>query len=344
MRKTGRKLASSKKSQHSSPGIVSDILGVTRQSGVTGQSPFRIKTDKEKKTRETDEVCARTGLPIVAFEKESGKTLCERCVYEGYAKEPVLMAVVAGKITRAFEDQYKEFRQNCAELEEINGRQINVEMQTKVSSFFDLIRSKVDELEAKVVTKVENSQNLGELVGSLENMHSYMEANGIHDKYNRENERISEKIGEDRFTFVCRRKDHFNEVVSDMEEDNGKLRGCITKAKKLIDAILTIDSDGQRIEGTLNDLASALITIDEEHPDFGAVELPEARENPSSTFVNEVQEELKEMKNDVADRLKNFYSIHEGSLVQRSIGRNNKIKTSKICDTENFFQKVVVVP
>jgi hypothetical protein len=115
-----------------------------------------------------------------------------------------------------------------------------------------------------------------------------MEANGIHDKYDRENERINEKIGEARFTFVCRRKDHFNEVISDMEQDNTKLRSCISKAKRLIDAILYIDSDSARIETTLNDLASALITIDEEHPDFGEVMVPEARDNPSSTFVNEV--------------------------------------------------------
>ncbi len=249
---------------------------------------MRIQSQKEKNTRESDEVCAFHNKPIVAYEKEDGSIYCEKCVYEGRATEPLFMAVVANKLVKGFNTQHKEFIENCEELEEINARNVKAEMQEKVSTYFDMIRKKVDELETKVASKVEASENAKSLTETLEDMHGHMEAKGIHKKYEDTNELLTGKVGETRFTYICRRKEHFNGVITDIESDNQRLRSCIAKSKKLIDAILTIDNDEPKVENTLNEMAASMITIDEQTPDFGHMEIPEARDNPSSGFYNEI--------------------------------------------------------
>ena len=134
---------SSKRSQASSPGIVRDILGVTSHNknlGVSHTSPFKIVTEKQRKSRETDEMCPKTNLPVVAFEKsDPERVYCEKCVYNGEAENPQFMAVVAGQLAKKFDGEYSTFKDHCEELEEINNRNIKIEMQEKVEKFFSLI-------------------------------------------------------------------------------------------------------------------------------------------------------------------------------------------------------------
>jgi len=96
-------------------------------------------------------------------------------------------------------------------------------MQTQTQEFFELFRRHVDHMEREVSKKIEESSNLGTLISSLDNMRNYMDENSISEKYNREESSIQSKIKENRFTYVCRRKDHFNKVISDMARDNTKL-------------------------------------------------------------------------------------------------------------------------
>ncbi len=241
-------------------------------------------------------MCAAHSQPIVAFDEDTGDTLCEKCAFEGLAEKPVFMATVAQKLNKSFNEQYVIFDKACDELDEINSRQIWDEMQGKVTSFFNIIEDHVHGIENKVSRKIEDSTNLNSLIKSLEEMHAYMIAEGIQEKYDREKGRLDEKIGEHWFTYICRRKDHYNQVIKDMEKDNAKLVTCIKAARKMIDSILTIDQEIKKMEATLNSLVSNLIKIDEKHPEFGTSgdEEFEAQDPPSSNFAEEIQEELKE--------------------------------------------------
>jgi len=59
----------------------------------------------------------------------------------------------------------------------INQTEVRNRIQESVTMFFDEIRTKCDELEEKTVAKIENSKNLNELVGILDETHGYMEKN-----------------------------------------------------------------------------------------------------------------------------------------------------------------------
>ena len=117
-----------KHSTHQSPEIVKGLLAISGEKsktlGVSQASPFKIVTKQEKSKREDDEVCSTHNQGIVAFDENTGQTLCERCVYEGAGEQPVFMATVAKKINTAFQEEHSKFIGHCEELEEINQLQI----------------------------------------------------------------------------------------------------------------------------------------------------------------------------------------------------------------------------
>jgi hypothetical protein len=67
-------------------------------------------------------------------------------------------------------------------------------MQVQITSLFELIRKKVEELEVKVSRKIEDSTNLHSLISSLEDMHMYMSEGNVADKYQFTKDTLDEKI------------------------------------------------------------------------------------------------------------------------------------------------------
>ena len=112
------------------------------------------------------------------------------------------MAVIARKLEKQFNEEYRTFNALCDELENINQMNIKEEMQAKVTKFFSLFREKVDEIERKVTFKIEGSSNLNSLITTIEEMHTYMSDNQVMDKYDREKSKLDEKINESRFTYL----------------------------------------------------------------------------------------------------------------------------------------------
>lgn len=107
--------------------------------------------------------------------------------------------------------------------------------------------------------------------------------------------------------------------------------------------ILQIDDDGAKVENALNKLAKALIKIDGKEPDFRDVAVMETNEDVSN-FAEQIEEETKnEMfgsDSHLTDQLKIFYEIDSDSktLISKEIsGRQNRVKTSRILEVENFF-------
>jgi len=220
-------------------------------------------------------------------------------------------------------------------------------MQQETQDFFELIRNHVDHLERQVSKKIEESSNLGSLISSLENMHQYMEENSIAEKYDREEDTITDKIKENRFTYVCRRKDHFNKVITDMDRDNKKLHSCIDSCEKNIEQILNIDENNDKIESSLNDLVGGLIKIDMKPFCNDTVKL---QEDPMSPFQEEIEKEMMvqapaELDPQVTDELRNHYFVEDGKLKCRGLGKNNKVKApTNVTKLDYFFTKVITVP
>ena len=200
-----------------------------------------------------------------------------------------------------------------------------------------------------VGSKIQDSKNLNSLISTLEDMHSYMEDKSIIDKYNREKLRLDDKIQDTRFTYVMRRKEEYNELIEDIEADNGKLKICIEKARSKIDTIFEINQNVSIVDHTLNNLASKLIKIDESNPHFG--EVHDAIEVTSDRFAEEIAEELKEeadveQKEYATDKLGRYYQIRDGELICKTLGRTNRVKESTILkmSKDRHFQKVLTVP
>jgi len=155
----------------------SKIEQLTRSYLKTTNSPLKFATKEEMERRENDEVCSKHGGTIIAFEKDSGETICEKCVYLGQVENPVFTAVVAKQVKKKFDSEFNTFEKLCEELLSINQNEVRNRIQESVTHFFDSCRTKIDELEQLTVAKVENSKNLNELVGILDETHCYMEDN-----------------------------------------------------------------------------------------------------------------------------------------------------------------------
>lgn len=120
-----------------------------------------------------------------------------------------------------------------------------------------------------------------------------MTENEVADKYSKEKERLDEKITENRFTYITRRKDQYNEVIDSIVNDNTKLKQCIQHCRNRIDAILSVDDNEAVIEKTMNKLLSSLIKIDEKKPEFGDIIVNPKEAVSPSDFAEQIQEEMK---------------------------------------------------
>jgi hypothetical protein len=93
----------------------------------------------------------------------------------------------------------------------------------------------------------------------------------VANKYSTENEKLAEKVGEYRFTYVTRWKDEYSDTIERINSDNTKLKTCISHCWEKIDSILQIDDNEAVVERALNKLASSLIKIDKKKPEFGDI-------------------------------------------------------------------------
>jgi hypothetical protein len=68
--------------------LIKDLFKNSEEKKHFGMSPnqsFKIRTAKDRMTREDDEVCKICSGPIIAFEESTGDLFCEKCIFEGRA-------------------------------------------------------------------------------------------------------------------------------------------------------------------------------------------------------------------------------------------------------------------
>lgn len=318
-------------------------------------SPLKLATKQEMEAREDDEVCVKHGNPIIAFEEGDGSTLCEECVFNGHVEKPVFTAVVTKLIKKRFDSEYSTFEKLCEELMSIKQNEVRNRIQESVTLYFDSIRERIDELEEKTVAKIENSKNLNDLVGILEETHNYMEQNCVAEKYDSERTKLDFKVSEVRYTYVSQRKQHYDEIIGEIENDNKKLADAVEKARKMILAVYNCDKSEEKIQNTLNELVSGMITIDEKHPDYKDLEGTERHNNKKKSVVqteeiinikqqelNFSQSEHKE-ENWKAEEMKEGFFNKENTLCKREIEGNN-ITETEVMGLKLHLQKVITVP
>jgi hypothetical protein len=317
-------------------------------------SPLKFATKEEMERRENDEVCAKHGNPIVAFEEESGETLCEKCVYLGEVNKPVFTAVVAKDVKRRFDVEYTTFEKLCKELMSIDQNEVKHRIQDSVTMFFDAIRAKCDELEEKTVAKIETSNNLNELVSTLDGMHSYMEENSVAEKYDTERTKLDVKISEIRYTYVCQRKQNYDTTISELVDDNKQLANAVEKAKSMINAIFECTQEDPKVPTTLNDLVSGLMLIDKKHPDFNDNSQLERSGRKHELRVDDEENELVKQEipfsmsehkdgNWKAEDMAEGYFNKENALCKREL-KDGGVEVSEFMKLRLFLQKVITVP
>lgn len=321
----------------------------------TNKSPLRFATKEEMERRENDEVCAKHGNPIIAFEEDDGATLCEKCIYLGQVNKPVFMAVVAKQIKKRFDTEFSIFEKLCDELMSINQTEVRNRIQESITQFFDGIRAKCDELEEKAVAKIENSKNLNELVNILDETHGYMEKNCVAEKYDSECTKLDVKVSETRYTYVCQRKQHYDEIITQIENDNKKLSDAVENARKMILAIYDCNNDEVKVQNTLNGLVSQSIKIDEKHPDFTDTTDTD-RKKKTHSAIEENKEDSEMVKHEIdfsasehkdgnwkAENMTEVYFNKENTLCKRAFV-DEKVVETEIMDLKLYLQKVMAVP
>jgi ribosomal protein S17E len=330
------------------------LEALTKSYLKANNSPLRFATKEEMERREDDEVCNKHGNPIIAFEEKDGETLCEKCVYLGQVDRPVFTAVVAKQVKKRFDSEYNTFEKLCEELLSINQTEVRNRIQESVTLYFDGIRSKIDELEEKTVAKIENSKNLNELVGILEETHDYMEKNCVAEKYDSERTKLDVKVSEVRYTYVCQRKQHYDGVIEEIENDNKKLADAVEKARRMIMAIYDCQNDDVKVQNTLNEMVAGMMTIDEKHPDFTNLEGTERHHSKKQSKTQ--AEEAENIKHEInfsasehkegnwrAEEMSEGYFNKENNLCKREIDGNNVTET-EIMKLRLHLQKVIAVP
>ena len=248
----------------------------------------------------------------------------------------------------------------CQELLSINQNEVRNRIQESVTLFFDTCRNKIDELEQLTVSKVENSKNLNELVGILDETHSHMEENNVAERYDSERAKLEVKVSDVRYTFVCQRKQHYDQIIQEIENDNKNLSIAVEKAKKMIVEIYECDRNEEKIDKTLKDLVSGLITIDKKRPDFSDIKgserhykkmqiIEQVSGQPDDTTgiikreINFNPIERNEANWKAEEMIDNFYN-RENTLCRREMLDGEKFVETEVMKLKLHLQKIVAVP
>lgn len=189
-------------------------------------------------------------------------------MYLGEVVKPVFTAVVAKDIKRRFDTELETFERLYNELMAIDKDEVRARIQRSITQLFDSIRDKCDELEEKTVAKIETSQNLNELISTLNAMHEYLEETAATRKYDSEKTKLNVKVTEIRYTYVCQRKQAYDKIIANLIDDNKKIADSVETAKSMINSIFECSQDDPKVPKTLNELVSSLMLIDKKMPDF----------------------------------------------------------------------------
>lgn len=92
------------------------------------------------------------------------------------------------------------------------------------------MRNKIDALEQKVKIKIEDSSNLHSLKAELEDITSHISENRLKDRYEVEKFKLDDKVDANRFTFIARKKEKYNELIQNLTGDNAKIDKSVKKA------------------------------------------------------------------------------------------------------------------
>lgn len=154
---------------------------------------------------------------------------------------------------------------------------------------------------------------------------------------------------------MTQRKQHYDEVIDQIENDNKKLSDAVERARKMILAIYDCDNNEAKVQNTLNDLVSSLITIDERHPDFKDLtdterkrKVPNPKEETkedAEMVRQEIQFSASEHKegNWKAEEMSECYFNKENALWKKEF-KDDKIVDSEIMKLKLYLQKVMTVP
>ena len=89
----------------------------------------------------------------------------------------------------------------------------------------------------------------------LEEVTTHLSENRLKDKYEVEKFKLDDKVEANRFTFIARKEEKYNDLIQHLTDDNDKIKKSVDKARLLLDQILQIDDDGNKIESALSKLA-----------------------------------------------------------------------------------------
>lgn len=135
------------------------------------------------------------------------------------------------------------------------------------------------------------------------------------------------KVSEIRYTYVCQRKTHYDQVIGEIEGDNKKLAEAVEKARRMIVAIYDCDRDDSKVQTTLNELVSGMMTIDEKHPDFNDNSTSARHVSKTQTVIPQDEEVVETIKQEInfsasehkegnwkAEEMKQMYFNKENTL------------------------------
>jgi hypothetical protein len=162
-------------------------------------------------------------------------------------------------------------------------------------------------------------------------------------------------VSEQRYTYICQRKQHYDEVIEQIVSDNKKLSDAVEEAKKMTKAIYECSNDEDRVQNTLNSIVSELIKIDKKNPDFNDMTDTERKKRTYSA-VEENKEDSEMVKAEIdfsasehkdgnwkAEEMTEVYFNKENSLHKRAFV-GDKVEETEIMGLKLYLQKVMTVP
>ena len=208
-----------------------------------------------------DEFCPVHNIEYVAFDQETGETLCNCCIFDKPYKSLVFNATLAKKLKDLYDEKFTEYKNSLEKLKDLTGDMFAKQFHESMNTFFNSLKEHLAKTKSIVLDKVRQSKNLKDIESILQSVESSFDQNKAI-QYRQEKSRFDTQISQGRFAQIWAAKSYYDQIIRWLDYDSDRLEKAWKESDTKLDKILKIKKDNKLVVRKMNEIVDNCMEID----------------------------------------------------------------------------------
>ena len=216
---------------------------------------------KKAEVYSIDELCPIHHVEYVAYDQESGQTLCNGCIYDKKYDHLVFNAVVAKKLQAVYDEKFAQYKKSLQRMQGVSSDLIASQLQGSMQSFFGNLKAHIQSIHQDVLSRLRNSKNLRELEDILKSAESYFNDSQTQ-SFKMEKDRFEQTISQGKYAMVAINKCHYDRVISKLDNEASRLEKVASETEARMGKVLKIKRNSDLVQKKMCDILDHCMEID----------------------------------------------------------------------------------